>query len=74
MFTKLMYTARNEAMDRMVGECMARGGNAVMGLRFDCVAMGVYSEICAYGTAMRVEEVEGGEGGKGVVEVDPEVA
>jgi uncharacterized protein YbjQ (UPF0145 family) len=24
VFTKLMYTSRNEAMDRMVGECMGR--------------------------------------------------
>lgn len=31
VFTNLMYRARNEAMDRMVGECMGRGGNAVVG-------------------------------------------
>jgi uncharacterized protein YbjQ (UPF0145 family) len=30
--TNLMYTSRNSAIERLVGECMQRGGNA---LRFD---------------------------------------
>jgi uncharacterized protein YbjQ (UPF0145 family) len=34
-FTNLMYTSRNAAVERMVGECMQRGGNAVIALRFD---------------------------------------
>src|SRR5688572_6475312 len=50
-FTNLLYTARNEAMDRMVGECMARGGNAILAVRFDVVAMGGWTQVCAYGTA-----------------------
>ena len=54
----MMYTARNEAMDRMVGECMGRGGNAILGVRFDIVAEGVWSQVCAYGTAALVEEVK----------------
>lgn len=32
-FTRMMYTSRNEALERLVGECMARGGNAVLALR-----------------------------------------
>jgi uncharacterized protein YbjQ (UPF0145 family) len=34
-FTNLMYTSRAEAMERLVGECMKRGGNAIIALRFD---------------------------------------
>lgn len=34
-FTNLMYTSREAALERLVGECMARGGNAVLALRFD---------------------------------------
>ena len=59
VFTTLMYTARNEAMDRMVGECMGRGGNAILGMRFDAVAEGTWCQVCAYGTACCVEEVAG---------------
>lgn len=34
-FTNLMYNSRNMAIERLVGECMQRGGNAVIALRFD---------------------------------------
>lgn len=34
-FTNLMYTSRAEATERLVGECMKRGGNAIIALRFD---------------------------------------
>jgi len=33
LFTRLMYSARNEALERLVGEAMGRGGNAVVALR-----------------------------------------
>jgi uncharacterized protein YbjQ (UPF0145 family) len=33
--TNLMYTSRNLAQERLVGECMARGGNAIIAMRFD---------------------------------------
>lgn len=62
MFTKLMYTARNQSMDRMVGECMGRGGNAILGVRYDVVAEGLWSQVCAYGTAVVVEAIEDGNG------------
>lgn len=60
VFTKMMYTARNQATDRMVGECMGRGGNAILGVRYDIVAEGPWSQVCAYGTAAIVEEIKGG--------------
>lgn len=34
-FTNLMYSSRAEAMERLVGECMQRGGNAIIAMRFD---------------------------------------
>jgi uncharacterized protein YbjQ (UPF0145 family) len=69
VFTTMMYRARNQAMDRMVGECMGRGGNAILGVRYDVVAEGVWSQVCAYGTAAVVEEIKTGEG-VGVVEAE----
>jgi len=33
--TTLMYNSRNLAQERLVGECMARGGNAIIAMRFD---------------------------------------
>jgi uncharacterized protein YbjQ (UPF0145 family) len=56
VFTKLIYNARNEAAERMVGECMSRGGNAIIAMRFDVVDMGGFSQVCAYGTACQVEK------------------
>jgi uncharacterized protein YbjQ (UPF0145 family) len=33
LFTRLMYSSRNEALERLVGEAMGRGGNAVVAVR-----------------------------------------
>jgi uncharacterized protein YbjQ (UPF0145 family) len=57
--TNLMYKSRNEAVERLVGECMGRGGNAIVALRFDVSSMGACSQVCAYGTACVVERIEG---------------
>ena len=57
-FTDLMYTSREEAMERLVGECMGRGGNAIIAMRFDVASFGACSQICAYGTACLVEKIE----------------
>lgn len=57
-FTNLMYTSREEAMERLVGECMSRGGNAIIAVRFDVASFGACSQICAYGTACLVEKIE----------------
>jgi uncharacterized protein YbjQ (UPF0145 family) len=61
-FTKLMYNSRNEALERLIGECMGRGGNAVIALRFDVSSFGACSQICAYGTACLVEKIAGAAG------------
>ncbi len=56
-FTKLLSQSRNEAMARMVSEAQARGANAIIAMRFDSGAIGQWSEICAYGTAVWVQPV-----------------
>lgn len=58
VFTNMLYTARNSAVERMVGECLGRGGNAIIALRFDTSeVMGGYAQVCAYGTACVVEKI-----------------
>jgi uncharacterized protein YbjQ (UPF0145 family) len=58
IFTNVMYSARNDAAERLVGECMQRGGNAIIALRFDVGALGAWTQVCAYGTACIVEKIE----------------
>ena len=51
--TKNLADSRNEVMARMIEEARARGGNAIVAMRFDTSEMGdVWTEICAYGTAV----------------------
>jgi uncharacterized protein YbjQ (UPF0145 family) len=56
--TKALYESRNEVMNRMIEEAERRGGNAILAMRFDTSEMGdVWTEICAYGTAVRATKV-----------------
>src|SRR5436305_4156114 len=51
--TKALADSRNDAIERMVAEAEAKGGNAILAMRFDVSEMGdVWTEICAYGTAV----------------------
>jgi len=53
--TKALVDSRQQVIDRMVEEAEAKGANAVVGMRFDTSEMGnTWTEICAYGTAVRV--------------------
>jgi len=46
--TKNLIESRNEVMGRMLEAARARGGNAVIGMRFDTSEMGdVWTELCA---------------------------
>ena len=56
--TNMLYTARNHAVERMIGECLGRGGNAIVALRFDSGNIHIFSQVCAYGTACVVEKIE----------------
>ncbi|KAF2007483.1 UPF0145 domain protein [Amniculicola lignicola CBS 123094] len=57
-FTTLLYTSRDQAVERMLGECMSRGGNAIIALRFDTSELMDSAQVCAYGTACIVEQIE----------------
>jgi uncharacterized protein YbjQ (UPF0145 family) len=55
-YVKLNEDARRQAIDRMVENASAMGGNAISMMRFDSTEMGKsMSEIVAYGTAQVVE-------------------
>ena len=52
--TKALVDSRNEVMQRMVEEAQAKGADAIVAMRFDTSEMGSnWTEICAYGTAVR---------------------
>ena len=56
--TKNLANSRQEVMDRMVAEAQARGGDAVLAMRFDTSEMGGnWTEICAYGTAVKIRQL-----------------
>lgn len=62
--TKVVYESRNEVISRTWSECVRRGGNAIVGLRFDTGELGKnLTEICAYGTAVVVSPIPEGEPG-----------
>jgi len=51
--TRNLMDSRNEVMARMLEHARQKGGNAVVGMRFDTSEMGdVWTELCAYGTAV----------------------
>ena len=56
--TKALVDSREQVIQRMVDEAEAKGGNAILAMRFDTSEMGGnWTEICAYGTAVRVHKV-----------------
>jgi uncharacterized protein YbjQ (UPF0145 family) len=53
--TKALVDSREQVVQRMVDEAEAKGANAIVAMRFDTSEMGGnWTEICAYGTAVRV--------------------
>jgi uncharacterized protein YbjQ (UPF0145 family) len=55
--TKALADSRQQVIDRMVEEAERKGGNAIVAMRFDTSEMGSnWTEICAYGTAVRVRK------------------
>jgi uncharacterized protein YbjQ (UPF0145 family) len=52
--TKNLIASRQEVTDRMVQEAQMKGADAIVAMRFDTSEMGGnWTEICAYGTAVR---------------------
>jgi len=53
--TKALVDSRMEVVQRMKDEAEAKGGNAIVAMRFDTSEMGPqWTEICAYGTAVKI--------------------
>jgi uncharacterized protein YbjQ (UPF0145 family) len=56
--TTALTDSRNQVMQRLIDEATMRGANAILAMRFDTSEMGgVWTEICAYGTAVRVTKL-----------------
>ena len=55
--TKALVDSRMQVIDRMVEEAEAKGADAIVAMRFDTSEMGGnWTEICAYGTAVRARK------------------
>ena len=56
--TKMLSEGREEAIRRLVAEAELKGANAILAMRFDTSELGAtWTEICAYGTAVRIKKV-----------------
>ena len=54
-YTKMMATAREEAVKRMVEDAEKQGANAIIGMRFaTSMVMQNAAEVLAYGTAVEL--------------------
>ena len=52
--TKMLAEGRQHATERLVEEAESKGANVVVAFRFDTSELGsTWTEICAYGTAVR---------------------
>ena len=55
--TKNLVASRTEVIDRMIEEAQAKGADAVVAMRFDTSEMGGnWTEVCAYGTAVKTRK------------------
>jgi uncharacterized protein YbjQ (UPF0145 family) len=56
--TKMLAQGRSDAQERLVDEAQSKGANAVVAFRFDTSDLGsMWTEICAYGTAVRARRL-----------------
>ena len=55
--TKMLAQGREEAIQRLAAEAELKGANAIVAMRFDTSELGsTWTEICAYGTAVRAHK------------------
>ena len=55
--TKALVASREQVRQRMIEEAEAHGANAIIAMRFDTSEIGrKWTEVCAYGTAVRVHK------------------
>ena len=58
-YTKLLAESREHAVERLKEAAAAKGGNAVLAMRFDCNEIAdIMSEVAAYGTAVTVRKLQ----------------
>jgi uncharacterized protein YbjQ (UPF0145 family) len=56
--TKVLASSRDQVTERLVETAESRGANAVIAFRFDTSEIGgTWTEICAYGTAVKVRKL-----------------
>jgi len=56
--TKMLASGRADATARVAEEAESKGANAIIAFRFDTAELGtMWTEICAYGTAVRAREL-----------------
>jgi uncharacterized protein YbjQ (UPF0145 family) len=56
--TKMLADGRQQAIERLVEETESRGGEAIVAMRFDTSELGAtWTEICAYGTAVKARRL-----------------
>ncbi|KAF2702842.1 hypothetical protein K504DRAFT_496038 [Pleomassaria siparia CBS 279.74] len=53
--THMLYNARDQAIERMIRDCISRGGNAIVGMGFGESEILGFAQISCYGTAVFVE-------------------
>ena len=55
--TRALVDSRLQVIERMVEEAQGKGADAIVAMRFDTSEMGGnWTEICAYGTAVRARK------------------
>ncbi|HET6548349.1 MAG TPA: YbjQ family protein [Solirubrobacter sp.] len=56
--TKMLAEGREHATERLIEEAEGKGANAIVAFRFDTSELGTtWTEICAYGTAVRARKL-----------------
>ena len=56
--TQALVDSRHQVIERMVEEATAKGADAILAMRFDTSDIGrTWTEICAYGTAVKVQRI-----------------
>jgi uncharacterized protein YbjQ (UPF0145 family) len=63
--TKMLAEGREHATERLIEEATQKGANAIVAFRFDTSELGTtWTEICAYGTAVRATKRPSSTSGK----------
>jgi uncharacterized protein YbjQ (UPF0145 family) len=56
--SKMLAESRTQAQERLIEAAEAKGGDAVLAMRFDASEFQVGQEICAYGTAVKIRKLD----------------